>query len=196
MHRRTVLRGAATLLGSAAVPSVARGETKVDPDPDLRIDIYVAEAASGSAQAVNHLAARMQQVFEAACPNLSVRVGPVGFVDVPERTRQSPEAAWRWWRGHDHDSDVDSNLLLLPYEWFDEPGGYAGIGVNKSYAISCGVEYVDGGRMGNLAIHEVGHNLGLRHSQAEKGTLMNHIVPTDTDATFSERACRALRANT
>lgn len=196
MHRRTVLRGAAGLLGSAVVPTVARGETVVDPNPDLRIDIYVAKSASGSAQAVNYLAQRMQQVFETACPDLTVQVGPAGLVDVPDRTRKSPEAAWRWWRGHDHDNDVDSNLLLLPYEWFNDPGGYAGIGTNRSHAVACGVEFVRGGMMGNLALHEVGHNLGLRHSHADDGTLMNHTVPSDLDATFSDRACRVLRANT
>lgn len=196
MKRRTVLRGAAGLVGSAVAPSLTRGETVADPVPDLRIDIYVAEAASGHAEAVNYLAARMQRLFEDACPDLSVQVGPVGLVDVPDHTQQSPKAAWRWWREHAPETAADSALLLVSYDWWDEPGGYAGIGESARYAVSCGVDYVRGAMMGNLAIHEVGHTLGLRHHHADPGTLMNHTVPSGRDVTFSETSIRALRANT
>lgn len=172
--------------------------------PDDEADLEVGVSASFDAVSINgpspirEACKAIGKALRAALPNCDVRVSFAEIVVVDGDDVQTSEDAMRWWYD-EREPEHDVELLMVPY---DDSWEYNGWAIDdETHAVCHGAELMDNEAFQTIAIHEVGHVLGLGHEDATKRgqdskhswSPMSVEAIGDRDKEFSAGAKRKLR---
>lgn len=195
--RRAVLEG---LVGAAA----GRLATTSEPEP-LRIAIWATERAvdGGAWCELAELVLEVRRALQEAVDDRVV-VELRGSVDISSAPTSTAQEFWEWWGVEAPPVGADDRHLLVP-ESVGEHWSYDGVGTDAASGTpyeSFGMSRVlDGLRSRStlwLALHEIGHGLGLTHQHGtslEDGrvTPMVERRSNEMDLQYSDAAKRELR---
>lgn len=170
------------------------------PDGEGGLEVGVSVSERGMARAgpgpISEAAKAIGKTLRSALPDCDVRVRYAGTVETPDEL-PTAESALEWWRDHD-DAEHDVELLVLSHreEWI--AGGHAD---GTAHAVCFGAEYMTRTKLQALALHEIGHVLGIDHDDAEVredgdrtvSTPMAYGLPGESELEFSPAAKRKLR---
>lgn len=193
--RRAVLAGLAT---AASIPSLGAASEH----PRIEIAVVPTERAVADAPTwtINEVARLLEVALGEAVPNARLSIGPRSIASVGDSVPNDARAAADWWRSRSEVQSADCTLLLCSRSQTDwDHAGYARY--DGEVAVATGADAYPDRNWMTVALHEVGHSLGLRHHQAgtvedEDGSglsIMGRTYDRRRIHRFSESSQRALR---
>lgn len=170
-------------------------------DADLEIGIYVTKAAEeqyGKSIAKN-LSNVIKSSYQDALPDSTLDVSFKEAIEASQEDKDSARSSANWWLGRGECKD--SNLLIYSYDETDWDR-YSGYGFYyKPYSVLAGYlgTKVDR-KQKHMAIHETGHNFGLKHNDHtsnEKLSVMDpnpHESDKPVSLEFSEESVKQIKS--
>lgn len=188
------------------IASAGNSDTRpqtADTRPTVEIGVTPTRAAieqNGGAPIQLACESIVRAIDECVDRPVEYRVGPHGFATPPARALSTVQTALEWWRSNRPREYADAELLVCSsaVSW-DHGGMAARIGGVPAVAMNGDWMYDEHHR--RLAVHEVGHCLGMRHGEGRRWTTdgetvatpMASVTPDRTPLRFSGDAARSLR---
>jgi len=168
-NRRQFCAAAATSIGLG--PLAVRSATA---SHNVDIGIYVTRRAIdkyGGEHAIT-LSNVAEEVFRETLPDFEYNIGPAKVVNTPTETTWGINRAQLWWKGADV-AEYDSSLLVFASDQVDWDPDRGLASYERPWAVCLGYEKMNKKLFQQLALHEIGHTMGLEHEDgyAENGEM-------------------------
>jgi len=193
--RRAVLASLAT---AASIPTV--GTASDHPRIEIAVVPTQRAVADAPTWTINEIARLLEVALGEAVPDARLSIGPTSITSVGDSIPDDARTAADWWRSSTDVESADCTLLLCSRSQTDwEHAGYARY--DGEVAVATGADAYPDRNWMTIALHEVGHSLGLRHHLAgtvadEAGSglsIMGRTYDRRRVHRFSESSQRALR---